>query len=240
MSLEDVRALTFDTGGTILDWQSGFSKALERAGAKYGLEKDWRALANDLRRRTLGRMANLGEYSPPEYNIDDSHRFVLDEIISENGLDAFTKEDRYDIWWRTSHDLQAWSDFPEILPKLRTKFICASFTILSFRLIIDTAKRNGLSWDVVISCEAIGKYKRLPEAYLTAASWLQLRPEECCMVACHNSDLDAAKNAGFKTAFVRRPDEWGPAGPPDPNPNPHHDIIADDFPDLARQLGIDI
>jgi len=37
---------------------------------------------------------------------------------------------------------------------------------------------------------------------------------------------------------VRRPDEWGAAGPPDPDPNPHHDIIVDNFPDLARQLGI--
>jgi len=240
MNPEDVKALTFDTGGTILDWHSGFSNALERAGTKYGLERDWSSLANDLRRRSLRRMVNLGEYSPPEYNMDDSHRVVLDEIISENSLDAFTKEDRYDIWWRTAHNLEAWPDFPGVLPKLRAKFICASLTILSFRIIIDTAKRNGLSWDTVISCEAIGKYKTLPEAYLTAAEWLQLRPEECCMVACHNFDLDAAKNAGFKTAFVRRPDEWGPEGPPDPNPNPLHDIVASDFPDLARQLGVEL
>ena len=239
MNPEDVKALTFDTGGTVLDWHSGFSNALARAGTKYGLERDWRALANDLRRRSLRRMINLGEHSPPEYNFDDSHRVVLDEIISENSLEAFTKEDRYDIWWRTTHNFQAWPDFPAVLPKLREKFICASLTILSFRIIIDTAKRNGLSWDAVFSCEAIGKYKILPEAYLTAADWLQLRPEECCMVACHNFDLDAAKNAGFKTAFVRRPDEWGPEGPPDPNPNPLHDIVASDFPDLARQLGVE-
>ncbi len=240
MNPEDVRALTFDTGGTILDWHSGFSNALERAGTKYGIKRDWRTFANDLRRRSLRRMINLGEHSPPEYNFDDSHRVVLDEIISENGLGAFTTEDRHDIWWRTAHNLETWPDFPGVLPRLRAKFICASLTILSFRIVIDTAKRNGLSWDAVISCEAIGKYKILPEAYLTAADWLQLRPEECCMVACHNFDLDAAKNAGFKTAFVRRPDEWGPEGPPDPNPNPLHDIVASDFPDLARQLGVEI
>ncbi len=93
---------------------------------------------------------------------------------------------------------------------------------------------------MVISCEGIGKYKTLPEAYLTGAKWLQLKPEECCMVACHNFDLDAAKNTGFKTAFVRRPDEWGADGPPDPEPNPTHDIIANGFPDLARQLGVQI
>ena len=57
------------------------------------------------------------------------------------------------------------------------------------------------------------------------------------MVACHNFDLDAAKAVGFKTAFVRRPDEWGSEGPPDPDPNPQHDIIVDSFPELAHQLG---
>ena len=240
MNIEDVKALTFDTGGTILDWHTGFSNALAQAGANHGLEKDWPGIANDLRRRSLRLTGNMGEHVPPDHNHDDSHRMALNEIIAENGLDAFSAEDRYDIWWRTAHSLEAWPDFPAVLPRLREKYICASFTVLSFRMIIDTAKRNNLSWDAVLSCEGIGKYKTLPEAYLTAAKWLQLEPEECCMVACHNFDLDAAKNTGFKTAFIRRPDEWGADGPPDPEPNPMHDIVATGFPDLARQLGVQI
>ena len=90
----------------------------------------------------------------------------------------------------------------------------------------------------MISCEAFGKYKILPEAYQTAAKLLQLEPSEICMVACHNFDLDAAKASGFNTAFVRRPDEWGPAGPPDPTAHPH-DILVDSFPEMARALGVD-
>ena len=240
MSLDDVKALTFDTGGTILDWHTGFTNALAKAGASLGLEEDWAAIANDLRRRSLRRMVNLGKDSPPEYNFDDSHRVVLNELIAENGMEDITEKERYDIWWTAAHSFEAWPNFPAVLPKLREKFICASMTILSFRIVIYTANRNNLSWDAVISCEGIGKYKALPEAYLTAARWLQLKPEECCMVACHNFDLDAAKNAGFKTAFVRRPDEWGAAGPPDPEPNPNHDIVAAGFPDLARQLEVQI
>lgn len=240
MSLKNVKALTFDTGGTILDWHTGFSSKLAETGARYGIVRDWPALTNELRRRSLKRMLNLGEASPPTYNFDDAHREALDETIAENGLDAFTPEDRRAIWWDRAHSFKCWPDFPGVLPKLREKFICASFTILSFRIIIDTAKHNGLSWDAVISCEAIGKYKVLPESYRTAARYLQLEPSECCMVACHNFDLDAAKKAGFKTAFVRRPNEWGADGPPDPEPNPHHDVIANDFPDMARQMGISV
>ena len=101
---------------------------------------------------------------------------------------------------------------------------------------MDTARANGLAWDAVFSCEAIGKYKVLPEAYQTVARWLQLEPRDICMVACHNFDLDAARAVGFRTAFVRRPDEWGPAGPPDPEPNRACDIIVDGFDELDRML----
>jgi len=238
MSLDVIKALTFDTGGTILDWHSGFSAALAEAGARHGAGKDWDALANELRRKSLKRMLNLGEHTPPSYNFDDAHRAALDEVLAENGLEALSEDERHEIAYTRVHNFECWSDFPAVLPRLRDRYICASFTILSFRIIVDTARRNGLSWDAVISCEAIGKYKVLPEAYRTAARFLQLEPGECCMVACHNFDLDAAKAVGFTTAFVRRPDEWGAEGPPDPAPNPSHDIIVDSFPELAEALGV--
>ena len=240
MNFNEVKALTFDTGGTILDWHAGFVMALAKTGKHHRIEKDWSEIANELRRRSLQKMLNLGEHAPPQYNFDDAHRMVLDDLCDENDLASFTDSERRSIWWDAVHNLAAWPDFPAVLPKLRDRFICASFTILSFRIVIDTARANGLSWDAVISCEAIGKYKVLPEAYVSAARYLQLKPEQCCMVACHNFDLDAAKAMGFTTAFVRRPDEWGAAGPPDPEPTPQHDIVGDDFPGLARAVGIEL
>lgn len=238
MSLSGIKALTFDTGGTILDWHTGFSTALAELGAKLGVDKDWAALTNELRRNSLKNVVNLGETEPPTINFDDGHRLALDDLLAAHGMAAATEEDRRKIWWDAVHNFECWPDFPPTLPKLREKFICASFTLLSVRIIVDTGKRNGLSWDTVISCESIGKYKILPEAYLTAAKWLQLDPGECCMVACHNFDLDAARAAGFKTAFVRRPDEWGAEGPPDPTANPACDLIVDTFPELAERLGV--
>ncbi len=237
MSLSDIRALTFDTGGTILDWHTGFSNAFAVAGKKHGIEKDWAAITNELRKRSLGAMINLGEHEPPAYTFDGAHRSAVEALVQEHGLDAFTQDDIHTIAYDAPHNFQCWPDFPAVQPKLRKKFFVASFTILSYRLIMDTAKANGLAWDAVFSCEGIGKYKLLPEAYQTVAKYLQLEVGQCCMVACHNFDLDAAKAVGFKTAFVRRPDEWGAAGPPDPEPNPAHDIIVDGFEELAEVLG---
>jgi len=240
MSLSDIRALTFDTGGTILDWHSGFSTALAAAGATHGMDRNWHDLANDMRRKGLGKMLNLGKDMPPTHNFDGAHRMALEEVIAEQGLEAFSEQERQAIAYEAPHTFDCWPDFPPVLPKLRAKYICASFTILSFRIIMDTARRNGLSWDAVFSCEAIGKYKVLPEAYDKVAHFLQLEPSQICMVACHNFDLDAAKSRGYKTAFVKRPFEWGAGGPPDLEPTATHDIIVDDFPALAAKLNVHI
>ena len=238
MPLSDIRALTFDTGGTILDWHTGFSTILAETGARHGLDRNWHDITNDLRRRSLGKMLNLGETAPPNYNFDGAHRMVLDELIAEHGLEAFSEEERHAIAHDAPHNFTCWPDFPAVLPKLRERYMCCSFTILSFRIIMDTARKNGLSWDAVFSCEAIGKYKVLPAAYRTVARYLQLDPSQILMVACHNFDLNAAKAEGYNTAFVRRPREWGNATPPDPEPNPIHDIIVDDFPSLAKALSV--
>jgi len=54
------------------------------------------------------------------------------------------------------------------------------------------------------------------------------------MVACHADDLAAAAGQGMRTAFVRRPQEWGTGKSDDPDFPV--DVVADDFNDLASQL----
>jgi 2-haloacid dehalogenase len=160
---------------------------------------------------------------------------MLDAIVQDHGLSAFTVEDREAIQ-RTWHELDAWPGVAGALAQLRDRYAVVSFTILSTSLLVDVSRRNGLGWDCMVSCEMIGAYKPRAEAYHTCARWLGHRPDELLMVACHNFDLNAARDAGYRTAFVHRPDEWGPAGPPDPVPNPAHDLVVQDFEELAQQL----
>ena len=228
-----IKALAFDTGGTILDWHRGISAAFAAAGAARGLSADWAAVTNAYRRRSLRTIVNAER---PAFNFDDVHRGQLDEVIAEYRLDALDSADR-DAIWRTWHALEAWPDFPAALARLRRRYVAVSFTLLTTSLVIDVSRRNGIAWDAILSCEMIGIYKVRPEAYRTAAKWLQLDPAEILMVACHNFDLDAARGCGFQTAFVRRPDEWGAEGPPDPTPNPACTYVADGFEQLADRLG---
>ena len=233
--MNNIKPLTFDTGGTILDWHSGFKEAFRMIGKRCNYFQDWEFLANELRRRSLKSMLKLGENETPKYNFDDAKKFILLELINEQNLTKFTEKDIKYIAYEAPHNFKCQSDFPETLPKLREMHIVCSFTILSYRIIIDTARKNGLSWDALFSCEGIKKYKLLPEAYQTVAQNLQLEPEQYLMGAYHNFGLDAAKSVGFKTVFVRRPDERGAEGSPDPTPNPDHDIIVDNFPDLLKR-----
>lgn len=235
--LDNIKALTFDTGGTILDWHSGISAKLAEIGKARNVEADWTAITNEYRIESLIGMTSGAEDFSPDFNIEDVHREKIQSVIESNGISGFTDTD-FDAVRDAWHSLQCWPDAPGGLARLRSNHITASLTILSVRLIVDTCKSAGIVWDAVISCEMMGVYKTRKRSYLKAAEWLQLDPSECLMVAAHNLDLAAAANAGYKTAFVNRPNEFGVPGKPDFMKNDHTpDITADDFDDLANQLG---
>jgi 2-haloacid dehalogenase len=226
----NIQALAFDTGGTVLDGHGGLVRALSGIGSRHWKERDWHAMANDWRRRTMKYI--VGQVHPA-FHMDDVHRRVLDETLAEFDLEAISALERTELW-RTWHQLDAWPDFVPAVAELRQRLPVASFTMLPTALVIDVSRRDGITWDAIVSCEMIGVYKPNAEAYETAARWLNLPPQAILMVACHNFDLNAAQDAGMRTAFVRRPDEWGPAGPPDPNPNRNYDFIEDGF-DVLRE-----
>ena len=186
-----VKVLAFDTGGTILDWHSGLVAALEECGRRRGVERAWYEFANEYRRRALHRMVGAVD---PAFNIDDVHREVLDVLLAEQRIDAFSPEDRRAIIQRW-HELETWPDFAAALARLRARYVCVSFTILSLSLVIDTARSNGIIWDAVISCEMLRVYKTRPEAYRLAAKYLAVSPGDILMVACHNFDPEAKATA---------------------------------------------
>jgi 2-haloacid dehalogenase len=80
MAINKIKALTFDTGGTILNWYAGFYSELKSIGNSYGLARDWHHNTNEPRRRSLVKMINLGQNEPPEYKFDGAHKMVLDDL----------------------------------------------------------------------------------------------------------------------------------------------------------------
>ncbi len=226
------RAIAFDTGGTVLDWHGLIVDELAAFAPWQGLAFDRHEFVNEWRRRTMKGI--VGQVRPA-FDMDDVHLSALDESIAHFKLPPPDAAQRTQLW-RAWHRLRAWPDFAPALARLRQRLPVVSFTMLPTALVIDVSRRNGLVWDAIVSCQMIGTYKPHAEAYLTAARWLGLQTSDMLMVACHNFDLNAAMDAGMHTAFVRRPDEWGPAGPPDPNPNRAYDHVVDGFDELQRQV----
>jgi len=64
MGMDNIKALCFDTGGTILDWYTGMRTALPTAGIRHGIDRDWASLADEFRRRSLKLILNHGEHLP--------------------------------------------------------------------------------------------------------------------------------------------------------------------------------
>lgn len=223
------RAVLFDTGGTVLDWHGSIVSELLEAGTLDGTAIDPHAFVNEWRRQTMRGI--VGQVRPA-FHMDDLHQTTLDTTVAHFGMPRLAEPARQRLW-RAWHRLRAWPDFPPALAQLRRHVPVVSFTMLPVSLVVEVSRVNALVWDAVISCQMIGIYKPHPEAYRTALAWLGLAPKDALMVACHNFDLNAAQDVGMQTAFVRRPNEWGPAGPPDPNPNRDYDVVVDGFDQLV-------
>jgi 2-haloacid dehalogenase len=170
----------------------------------------------------------------PWTNIDGLHRRILDELLERfkiAGLDEAETVDLNRAW----HRLAPWKDSVSGLKRLKRKYVVATLSNGNVALLTNMAKHAGLPWDCILSAELIGHYKPDPETYLGAARLLGLEPAQVMMVAAHPDDLDAASSTGLRTAFVRRPLEFGTKA--DVAPAPRFDFNARDFVDLARQLG---
>ena len=233
--LARVRALTFDVFGTVVDWRSTVIREGAALGDAHGLQVDWAAFAEGWREGYHPAMNRVRQGELPWKDLDELHRMILDELLERfdiRGLGEGDKNDFNRVW----HRLDPWPDAVAGLARLKRKFTVTTLSNGTMVLLVNIARRAGLSWDAVLSSDLFGHYKPDREVYLGAAGLLGLSPGEVMMVAAHKPDLRAASGAGLRTAFVPRPMEW-PNRRIDLSYEDSFDINAQDFLDLASQLG---
>lgn len=233
MSIDEVKALTFDVGGTVFDWQTATRTAVGNLAEARGAAIDVPEFCLRWRGDMFRRLAEVRSGDLPWMNADDLHRAVLDPLSERYPQLELTDVDKDDLT-RVWHEMDAWPEFGPALPLLRSRYTVAVLTVLSWSIAVDCSKRNELWWDGIMSCEMLGAYKPDTPAYLRGAELLGLRPEQVMMVASHPADLRASMKAGFRTAFVLpRYDE--PGGNDDGNAE-DFDVVASDFTALADQI----
>jgi len=234
--LSGVRALTFDVFGTTVDWRTGVAAEARRLGELSGVYGDWERLADAWRALYLPSMDRVRRGELPWTNFDRLHRSSLDQVLREvgaEGFDAAAREELTLAWER----LPPWPDAARGLVRLTRRFTVATLSNGNRSQQAALIRFAGLPFQRLLSAEDFRHYKPDPEVYLGAASALGLEAGQLMMVAAHKADLRAAQAVGMRTAFVQRPLEKGPAGAADLLPDPHADVQATDFLDLADKLG---
>lgn len=234
-SLQQVKALTFDVFGTVVDWRGSIIREVQALVEKKGWNIDPAEFADAWRDGYAPAMDQVRRGELPWLTIDVLHRMILDDLIKKFRINGLREEEIADIncvW----HRLKPWPDSVRGLKRLKKRYIIAPLSNGNVSLLTNMAKFSGLPWDVILSAELAKHYKPDPESYLTAAQLLDLRPEQVLMVAAHKSDLDFAARTGMHTAFVARPKEFNPETKKDLKFERRFAINANDFLDLAEQM----
>lgn len=231
-----VRALVFDVFGTVVDWHTSIVREGQMLAHEKGFDVDWSEFASRWRAGYGPSMNRVRNGELPWTKLDTLHRMVLDELVEEYGLKGLSEAEleHFNFAW---HRLIPWPDTLAGLNRLRNKYTIASLSNGNVSLLVDIAKNAGIQWDTVLSAELSRHYKPDPEAYLKAPELLSLAPEQVMLVATHPGDLRSAAQTGLRTAYVHRALEAGPERPKVPPARDEFDFFADDFLDLARQLG---
>ena len=210
------KALIFDVFGTVVDWRSGVAAEAKRFFDRKGIDLDSFEFADAWRgeyQPTMERVRSGGRGYVP---LDDLHRENLDIVLERYGLsDRFEKEEKTDFnqaWEK----LPPWPDSAPSITRLKEHYIVAPCSNGSIALMTRLARFGVLPWDAILGADIACNYKPRPEVYLASCAALRFEPAQVMMVAAHPGDLDAAKACGLMTAFVARPDEFGPAFANDP------------------------
>ena len=230
----NVKALLFDTFGTVVDWRTSIIEDFTRFGRKKDLNLDWPAFVDEWKTAYRPGMDEVRAGRVPWTTVDAIYRAKLDEILAKRGLDL-AEADR--VWMTQAwHRLNPWPDSVAGLKRLKTKYIISPLSNGDVACLVNMAKHAGLPWDVILCAEIFRHYKPDPEVYLGAIRYLGLEPAETMMVAAHNYDLRAARSHGMRTAFVARPTEYGPDQKTDLAAEEAWDVVAGDFGALADRL----
>ncbi|KAI1424124.1 haloacid dehalogenase [Xylaria sp. FL1777] len=222
-ALKDIKALTFDVFGTVVDWRSSVHYELvKRARDKVaspafdGLpeplqlrlksisDEDWETFAEEW--RTM-----YGEFTwsfvPGETewkDIDTHHYDSLKELLQKWGVEGVYTEEEIRSLSLTWHYLRPWDDSTLGIQKLGTKYVTATLSNGNRSLLEDLNQYGSLGFKRIISSADFGAYKPHPYTYRGAVDALDCVPNEVAMVAAHLGDLQAARANGLRTIYVER------------------------------------
>ena len=229
MKITDIKALTFDLFGTIMDIRGSalpfIEDYLKRKNSDRNPEGFWDIFR--VRQRVEQYQENILMLGHTGYRQAVRRAFMHTSRLAE------IEPSDHDI----KEYLQAWEGlrpFPEVtdgLERLKGSYRLVVLSNGELSFLQHLAKEN-LKWefDDIISVETVGVFKPSPAVYRRAASILGLESGQCLMVSSNSFDYVGARACSFRAAFVNRNNAPFEASPFRP------DITVSDFTELADKL----
>ncbi len=227
--IADVRALTFDMFGTVLDLRGPLLPALRDllAAARspvdaFSLWDAWRVRQRiEQHQDTILMLGHTGYLdSARRALLHTLRRFRVPHGRAEV-LEVITAFER----------LKAFDDVGPGLSRLGEHYSLVALSNGELPLVEHLAgQMPDVTFDRFLSAAKVGRFKPHPSVYRTAALDLDREPGEIMMVAAHSFDVLGARACGYRGAYVNRyrlPYEESPLVP---------DLEVRDFNELADQL----
>ena len=143
MPVSNVKALTFDVFGTVLDFRSSIIRHGEELGRRKGLAVDWAAFADEWYGGYRPAMNRINSGEDEWANVGAIYRRRLEELTEKFGLDSLTGEEktRFNQSWSR---LDPWPDSVSGLTRLKKKFIISALSNGDFGMLTEMGKFAGL------------------------------------------------------------------------------------------------
>lgn len=201
MTFENIKALSFDCYGTLIDWETGILSALRPYLHTHGyMIADARILEE------FGRAESRIERDNPDLPYTDVLRHVHHALARQFGI----AED-IDEASRFAGSVGDWPPFPDTVDALRdlqTRYKLVVVSNIDRESFAATRKRLGVIFDAVVMAEDVGAYKpdhRMFQCALTVLSDMGIERQDILHVAQSlYHDHVPAKELGLRTVWVDR------------------------------------
>jgi 2-haloalkanoic acid dehalogenase type II len=200
-----LKAVLFDTFGTVVDWRSGVAAEAGRFAERHGLALDSSGFADKWRAEYQPAMELVRSGQRGYVPLDQRHLENLKRVLMAGGVspDEFSPDELEELnraWER----LPAWPDSREGLQQLKSRYVVGPLSNGNTALLVNMAKNAGLPWDVVVGSDLLQAYKPDAAEGIKAFRWAKSVDDVHSVLANPRAD---------ELGAVPLLNSWGPGYP---------------------------
>jgi 2-haloacid dehalogenase len=220
--------VTFDCYGTLIDWESGITGALQPVLQSHGVR-----LSDEEVLELYGELepqAQTGEFT----RYAEVLRRVMDGVAARHGFELVPGE--RDALVESIGDWPAFPDTPDALRSLKLRYGLWVLSNIDDALLAKTAPHLGVELDGVVTAEQLRSYKPAPAHFTTLLERTGVNPHRVLHVAQSLfHDIAPAGALGISTVWVNRRGDR-PGGGATPASNARPDLEVHDLATLANLI----